>query len=160
MSSTLLSQSGLGELFEDALMPTLLYLPNLTPLSESVQLLPSAYNALVVLCDARFPPISMDESKVISLTSGGPKTEKEKEKEVSLKKERTKLLDRVMRKGVFTGYTHAMEHPEIVSIVITYLRVLTEKMGIESVKHLKVLPSLFPLLYLLLFRISPQLNAH
>lgn len=138
MSSGLLSQSGLGELFENALMPTLLYLPNLTPLSESVQLLPSAYNALVTLCDARFPPISADETKVVSLTSRGPKSEKEKEKEISLKKERTKFLDNVMRKGIFMGYTHSMEHPQIVSILITYLRVLTEKMGIESVKHLKV----------------------
>ncbi|CAG8979861.1 hypothetical protein HYALB_00002634 [Hymenoscyphus albidus] len=139
MSSTLLTHSGLGELFEDALMPTLLYLPNLTPVAESMQLLPSAYKALIVLCSTRFPQNSPVGSKVaadiVSLTS--PKSGTDKDLQTTLKNERTKFLDRIMRRGIFTGYTHAMEHPPIVSILIYYHRLLAEKMGIESVKHLK-----------------------
>lgn len=120
-------------------MPTLLYLPNLTPLSESVELLPSTYDALIILCDARFPPTTKGEKeKEEKGNSNSPETQK---------KERSKFLDRVMRKGVLAGYSYAMEHPDIVAILTTYLRTLTEKMGIESVKHLKVplTPVMFPL---------------
>jgi len=111
LSSKLLKQSGIGEVFEDALMPTLLYLPNLTPVDESLRLLSSAYGALGVLCDVRY--------------------------EVG-EKARIEFLDRVMRMGVFMGYHHASEHPAIVQLLLEQTKVLVEKMGIHAVKHLKV----------------------
>ncbi|TVY37373.1 CCA tRNA nucleotidyltransferase, mitochondrial [Lachnellula occidentalis] len=110
LSSKLLKQSGIGEVFEDALLPTLLYLPNLTPVDESLRLLSSAYGALSVLCDVRY--------------------------EVG-EKARIEFLDRVMRMGVFMGYHHASEHPAIVQLLLEQTKVLVEKMGIHAVKHLK-----------------------
>lgn len=51
---------------------------------------------------------------------------------------RKKFFDRVMRDGVLTGYFHAAEHPAIVEIIVSQLSVFVLKMGIQSVKHLKV----------------------
>jgi len=95
-------------------MPTLLYLPNLTPVEESLVLLPAAYSALGVLCDVRF--------------DGGEKVN-----------ERFSALDRVMRQGVFMGYNHASEHPAIMQVLLEQMKILVEKMGLHAVKHLKVL---------------------
>lgn len=98
-------------------MPTLLYLPNLTPVEESLVLLPAAYKTLCVLCDVRLPG---DENT----------------------KERIDALDRIMRQGVLMGYNHASEHPAIVQVILEQMRILVGKMGIHAVKHLKVfLPS-------------------
>jgi hypothetical protein len=113
LSSKLLQQSGIGEVFEDALMPTLLYLPNLTPVEESLLLLPAAYKALGVLCEVRFPG---DENA----------------------KEMINALDRMMRQGVLMGYNHASEHPAIVQVLLEQMKNLVEKMRIHAVKHLKV----------------------
>jgi hypothetical protein len=107
--------------------PTLLYLPTITPLEESVVLVPAAYEALFALCDVRFQP------------SQELKNEKEKGSE----KERTKFLDKLLRQGILSGYSFASEHPSIVEILLTQLKTLIEKLGITSVKHLKdILPIL------------------
>ncbi|EPE35759.1 hypothetical protein GLAREA_05097 [Glarea lozoyensis ATCC 20868] len=136
ISSTLLQQSGLGSLFEDALMPTLMYLPNLTPLEESLQLLPAAYEALLVLCDARFPQHSNNESKGKSTALTAP-NEKERSKFREIETSRLKFLDRIARKGIFAGFAHSREHPEIVQLLMNYLTILIDKMGLNTVKHLK-----------------------
>ncbi|KAK4165148.1 hypothetical protein QBC43DRAFT_288034 [Cladorrhinum sp. PSN259] len=44
-----LQSTGLNKVFEDAIFPTLTYLPSLTPVDESVQLLNPAYEALLTL---------------------------------------------------------------------------------------------------------------
>jgi hypothetical protein len=98
-------------------MPTLLYLPSLTPVNESLRLLGGAYGALGVLCDVRYPP-----------------GEKE-----GYDRERIEFLDRVMRQGVFMGYHHSSEHPAIVQLLLEQTKILVGKMGIHAVKHLKVL---------------------
>lgn len=112
---TLLKQSGLAEVFEDALTPTLLFLPNLTPMEESVVLLPAAYEALYALCDVRYP-------------------KDDKEEKVG----REKFLDGVLRNGVLKGYLHSSEHPEIVKVLLEEMGVIVVKMEIHAVKHLKV----------------------
>jgi hypothetical protein len=120
LTSKLLAQTGLGEVFEDAISPTLLYLPSITPLEESVQLLPAAYKALFVLGDVRF---SLGEEKA--------------------EKGRIKFFDKIMRKGVLMGYLHANEHPPIVEILTSQIATIVAKMGIHSVKYLKdILPIL------------------
>ncbi|KAH8594490.1 hypothetical protein B0O99DRAFT_625064 [Bisporella sp. PMI_857] len=119
--SPILAQTGLAPVFEDAIHPTLLFLPSLTPVEESVQLLPAAYVALNALCDARF-------------------AEKND-------KERIKFLDQVIRRGVLPGYQYASEHPAIVHILVKELASTTGKLGIHSVKHLKdILPILSAIL--------------
>jgi len=95
-----------------------MFLPSLTPLSESLILLPAAYEALYTLADVRFA----EDGK------GG---------------ERIKSLDKIMRKGVLTAYHHASEHPPIIQLLLAQLSILFSKQGIHSVKHLKdVLPIL------------------
>ena len=107
-----LRETGLANVFEEAIMPTLLYLPNLTPVDESVQLLNPAYAALLAL-------------------AGRLSTDKET-------MERDKLLDKVLRDGVFTAYSHAREHVRIVELLFGQIRTIVTMMGINSVKHLKV----------------------
>lgn len=110
----LLAQTGLGPVFEDAILPTVLFLPSITPVEESLQLLPPAYMALEALGEIRF-------------------SDEEKEK-----KEKMKFLDRVIRKGILLGYYHASVHHSIVEVLLQHLSILVFKMGIHSVKHLKV----------------------
>jgi hypothetical protein len=83
-----------------------------------VVLVPAAYEALFALCDVRFPASDSNENE------GG-------------KKERTKFLDKLLRKGILAGYAYASEHPSIVEILLTQTKLLIDKMGITSVKHLK-----------------------
>jgi len=130
---SLLEQTGLDSVFEEAVMPTLLYLPNLTPVEESVALLPAAYRALFVLGDVRFP-LSSPPQYVGSLSLNG-KTKEEKDYEA--KKDCLKFLDRIMRQGVLTGYAHSSKHPAIAKILVQQIGVLVQKMGVHAVKHLK-----------------------
>ena len=109
----LLLRTGLGEVFEDAVMPTLLYLPSLTPVDESVRLLKPAYEALYTLADKRFPA-----------------------KEAYT--ENMRFMDRIIRHGVLQGYSHSHEYPQIVEVLLQEMDALINKMGIHSVKHLKV----------------------
>src|SRR5271167_1497299 len=69
-----LNQTGLGEVFEDAVMPTLHFLPSLTPTGDSLKLLKPAYAVLLKLGEIQFPARG-DQHK------------------------RLRLLDRVMREG-------------------------------------------------------------
>ncbi|RDW80823.1 hypothetical protein BP5796_05521 [Coleophoma crateriformis] len=110
-STKLLKQTGLGQVFEEAITPTLTYLPNLTPLKESLQLLGPAYNALYALADAQYSP-----------------------EDTGLK---MKFLDRVMREGVLQAYSHSSEHVQIVELLVKETNILIKKMGIHAVKYLK-----------------------
>ena len=119
----LILQTGLAEVFEDAVKPTLMFLPNLTPLEESVQLLGGAYQCLVELGTILY----------VNENRKGDDNQKEKEKEM-------KYWDRIMRKGVMMGYMHSSEHPAIVHILVQTIGTLIWKMGVHAVKHLKVSP--------------------
>ena len=112
--SKLLAQTGLGPVFEDAIVPTLLFLPSVTPEAESLQLLPPAYKALEVLAAARFG--DKGDTRVEKMT----------------------FFDRVLRNGIFMGYLHAQECSAIVQELLKQLSSIVTIMGIYSVKHLKV----------------------
>lgn len=116
--------TGLAEVFEDAVIPTLMFLPSITPVDESMQLLGPAYNALFILADVRWGPATTE------------KTGRESENE----QKQIKFYDRVMRKGILSGYMHAHEYLEIVELLTSEIEVLVKKMGIHAVKHLKVFP--------------------
>lgn len=114
----ILRDTGLASVFEDAVFPTLNFLPSITPEEESVQLLEHAYAALLALArklDSR--PVA---GKVASSTP------------------RAKLLDKVLREGVFSAYFHAKDHVRIVEVLLGYTAKVLEEMGFHSVKHLKV----------------------
>ena len=111
-SQKLLSQTGLGPVFEDAIHPTLLFLPSITPVEESLLLLPAAYRALGVLCEVQFP--NTDDAG------------------------RLRLLDRIIRHGILPGYLHSSQILVLVNVLVTELCTTVSRMGVHSVKHLKV----------------------
>ncbi|KAI9780234.1 MAG: hypothetical protein M1839_006794 [Geoglossum umbratile] len=113
----LLERTGLGEVFCDAVMPCLSYLPSLTPQDQSLRLLREAYPTLVALSRARYP--SRDQQK-----------------------ERMEMLDQVLRKGVLKGHFHCSDDVRITEFLVNQIRLLVNEMGIWSVKHLKDLTPL------------------
>lgn len=122
-----MTQTGLSSVFEDAVIPTLLYLPNLTPQDESLLLLPAAYTALFALADAQFRSADAKETG---------ETHRSSEEELV-------FYDRLMRQGVLQGYAYTAESPPIVTLLVAALSALVERMGIHAVKHLKdVIPIL------------------
>lgn len=122
---TLLQRTGLGEVFEEALVPCLSYLPTLTPEAESIVILNAAFPALVALAMVRHPVAPTDKLGAESVTK------------------RAKALDKLLRQGVLRGFAFAGEHVRIAEVLVAQLAVIVEELGVESVKHLKdVLPLL------------------
>lgn len=104
----ILNQTGLNKVFEDTVLPTLSYLPSITPEEESVQLLGPAYAVL---------------RRLAAKLSGEKKN---------------KLLDRVVREGILLGYFHAKEYVRIVEVLCREMGEVLVEMGVNAVKHLKV----------------------
>jgi hypothetical protein len=124
-SPTLLSRTGLGSVFEDALMPCLTYLPTLTPEPDSVAILTATYPALFTLIKTRFP----------ITTSTPPKD--------PVRLHRIKSLDAILRKGILHAYAHCGQYPGITRVLFINLVPLLNDLGIDSVKHLQyILPML------------------
>ena len=111
--SVLLHRTGLGEVFENTLIQSLLYLPTLVTDAECLQILTAVYPTLIVLNRARYPD----------------------QKDQGLK---LKCLDRVMREGIFKGYAHAGEKVHIAEMLVQQMASLIKEMGIGSAKHLQV----------------------
>lgn len=120
---TLLKRTGLGDVFEEALMPCLGYLPTLTPEDESARLLAVAYPALISLSNALEIP---------SITSNH-----------QMQSRRIQLLDNLIRKGVLMTFTYCPEHAKITTVTTTNLTAILTSLGLDSVKHL---PFLLPML--------------
>ncbi|MCJ1439364.1 hypothetical protein MMC27_008756 [Xylographa pallens] len=110
--SLLLQKTGLGEVFQDALIPYLSYLPSLTSEEQSISLLDAVYPTLLLLLRARYP---------------GPDSTAEK----------TAVLDQMVRMGILDGFSHAGEYVKIATVLMNRLSDLVNEMGIMSVKHLK-----------------------
>lgn len=113
--TSLLHRTGLGEVFQDSLMPCLSYLPTLTPEEESVRLLSAVYPALLTLIQRRYATPSEDGER-----------------------QRIKALDKILRVGILHGYAHAGENVTIATLLVSKISDLVNQMGIVSVKHLKV----------------------
>lgn len=124
----LLERTGLGEVFEEALMPCLTHLPTLTPENESIELLRVVYPGLLALSGVRYPKVPPAGSKST---------------ELGLERQRIKFLDSVVRKGVVYEFLHCSQYPRLISVLFDHLALLLNELGIESVKHLKyILPML------------------
>ena len=111
--SQVIERTGLSEVFQNALMPCLLYLPSLTPEEESLQLLAAIYPTLTALVNSCFA----------GAKNRGP---------------RMKAFDQIFRNGVFKGYAHAGQNVRIAEMLVNNAMDLVNEMGIASVKHLKV----------------------
>ena len=111
--SHLLERTGLGELFENAIMPCLMSLPSLTEEAESLQMLKAAYPALISLALVRFPGEKRPAARI-------------------------KALDKILRNGILKGYAYAGEHVQIAELLVNTMTILVNELGVESIKHLKV----------------------
>ena len=111
--SITLDRTSLGEIFEDAVMPCLMYLPTLTEEADSIALLEQAYPTLIRLACVRFPGIMQRDCK-------------------------TKALDKILRYGILKGYAYAGEHVKIAEVLVRNVFELIKVMGIDALKHLKV----------------------
>jgi hypothetical protein len=109
----ILRDTGLYTVFEQAIFPTLLHLPSITPVDESVQLLPAAFEALLQVAQ-----------KLLSQGDQGV--------------EKQKLLTKVVREGILAVYSHARDHTRIVNIVAQQVSQVATEMGCETINHLKV----------------------
>ncbi|KAI1763161.1 hypothetical protein GGR53DRAFT_521153 [Hypoxylon sp. FL1150] len=125
----LMQQTGLAEVFEQAVFPAVLYLPSLTPAEESLKILGAAYPALVEM--AGLAAGSIDDYvlpfECHSPDGGGRQ----------LTEAQRKLLDKIIREGVIVGYHHAKEHIRIVGLLCETLAWIVNGMGILAVKYLK-----------------------
>ncbi|KAI0428835.1 hypothetical protein F5Y09DRAFT_357364 [Xylaria sp. FL1042] len=130
----LLSRTGLAEVFEQAVFPTVLNLPGLTPAAESHSLLAAAYPAL------------FDMAGLVESDSEVTENESTNEQEAKHKRDlqgkgfseaQRKLLDKIVREGIMVGYHHAKQHIRLVDFFCQTLRRLVSGMGILSVKYLK-----------------------
>ncbi|KAL8793699.1 MAG: hypothetical protein Q9195_003748 [Heterodermia aff. obscurata] len=109
----LLERTGLGEVFQEALTPCLLYLPELTPEAESLQLLSAVYPTLLSLIRTRFPEARDQRSM-------------------------QKTLDHLFRYGILKGYAHAGDNVRIAEFLVRRMTDVVNEMGMASCKHLKI----------------------
>lgn len=124
-----LKRTGLGDVFEEALMPCLGYLPTLTPADESARLLSVAYPALISL------------SNTLNTTRPSSSSPLQRSPQC------LKLLDNLIRKGILMTFTYCPEHAKITTITTANLSVIFSHMGLDSVKHLSfILPMLSSIL--------------
>ncbi|KAK8080862.1 hypothetical protein PG997_008680 [Apiospora hydei] len=121
----LMDQVGLASVFEDAVFPAVHFLPNITPEAESRLILNAAYPALFQLAGLRKAAVDQDDdTATVALTTA-----------------QRKLLDRIIREGILTGYFHAKDHIQLTSVFCDKLSYAVNGMGILSVKYLKdILP--------------------
>lgn len=118
-----LGATGLGDVFYDCIAPFLLSYPSITPLEESMELLPRVYSALFALTDHRY---AITNSSTQSLDQEQQHIQK-------------LMLESLFREGILMGWNHCSEIPEIVEILVTQLGILAKRLEEYTVRILKVL---------------------
>ncbi|KAL7951137.1 hypothetical protein V8C42DRAFT_308611 [Trichoderma barbatum] len=108
--------AGVDNVIQDAVFPTVLFLPATTPESESVGLLYPAYQALL--------RIAQLDPDIMSLR-------------------RRRFLDKLLRDGIFVGHFHASQYVRIVEVLMNITKDIIYCLGIFSAKHLQNLLRLF-----------------
>jgi hypothetical protein len=138
----LLSRTGLADVFEQAVFPTVLSLPRLTPEAESLALLSAAYPALfdMVGFEGSDPAPPDNETKDLGSenTNDQGVSDRHELQARGFTEAQRRLLDKIVREGIMVGYHHAKEHIRLVDFLCQTLRRLVDGMGILSVKYLKV----------------------
>lgn len=116
--STLLSRTGLGPVFDDAVTPCLSYLPTLTPEAESIPLLNAAYPALFTLAAIRFPK---NEG---STSSHAPSPY-------------LRHLSGILHSHILPSLTSTIElHPTLSATLLAHLQTLLNLLGTHTIAHL------------------------
>lgn len=107
----ILQSTGIGRVIQDAIFPSLLFLPSLTPEEESIRIMKPAYRALFTIA------------------------EKEQDKSSHTRRD---LLDSIIREGILTAYDHASNYISVVETLLETLATAVNCLGIYAVKHLEV----------------------
>ncbi|OTA63163.1 hypothetical protein K449DRAFT_37715 [Hypoxylon sp. EC38] len=121
----LMQNTGLAEVFEQAVFPAVLYLPSLTPEDESLQILSAAYPALIEMAGLSYRDAGAEQE-----LGGCPQPKQTTDAQ-------RQLLDKIIREGIMVGYHHAKEHVRLVGLLCEILVRIINGMGILAVKHLK-----------------------
>lgn len=114
--SSAIYTTGMDQLFERTILPTLLLLPTATPEKDSVTLLRLGYTAALQL----------------ATTSGD-----------SHNANRRRILDMIIRDGILEGFRHAADYISVVDVLMQYVAEVVSCLGIFSIKHLKVSLTIF-----------------
>ncbi|ORY09639.1 hypothetical protein BCR34DRAFT_625601 [Clohesyomyces aquaticus] len=130
-SPSLLSRTGLGNLFEQTLVLLFMYLPTLSKESESVMLLSKAFPALVALGDVMYP----------KPTPKSTSTQESGTRDSAISTPRERFLDKLLRTCILAPLSHAepSSYPHLATTLLSHLPPLISEMRIDSVKHLQVL---------------------
>ncbi|RYP02589.1 hypothetical protein DL764_005715 [Monosporascus ibericus] len=96
----LMRQTGLAQVFEDAVFPAVLYLPSLTPESESIRILNAAYPLLIAMAG-----ISLESS------TGEPQSDPK------FTEAQQKLLDKIVREEIMTDPFGTQHPPSLLSAI-------------------------------------------
>ena len=140
--SSILSRSGLADVFADSLKANFLLLPTLTPENESLTLLRQLYPAFRALASATYPP----EPLSASTKSGHPEAALLKPSVAATRPyrdPRQQMLDTILRHGILASYYHASDHVAIAEFLIHEATFVISDMQINAVKYLS---QLLPLL--------------
>ena len=111
----LLTKTGLGEVFEQALLPNLIHIPPAFEQAEALSLLDATYPALLLLVQVRFPA-----------------TDRYIES-------RQKSLDRIVRQGILSGLSSLKDEVAVNRLLLCQVDPFLDELGILSVKHLKTM---------------------
>jgi hypothetical protein len=143
--SSILSRSGLADVFADSLKANFLLLPTLTPENESLTLLRQLYPAFRALASATYPlePLST------SVKSSHPEAALLKPSVTGTRPShpyrdpRQQMLDTILRHGILASYHHASDHVAIAEFLVHEATFVISDMQINAAKYLS---QLLPLL--------------
>ena len=143
--SSILSQSGLSDVFADSLKANFMLLPTLTPENESLTVLCQLYPAFRALVRATYPLSSPSIStKNTSPASASLRSSAARSKQSYPHRDsRQQMLDTILRHGILASYTHASDHVAIGDLLLREAAPIISDMHINAVKYLS---QLLPLL--------------
>ncbi|KAI0974352.1 hypothetical protein F4678DRAFT_372315 [Xylaria arbuscula] len=137
----LLMRTGLADVFEQAVFPTVLNLPSLTPEAESCDLLAAAYPALFDMAGLEDLDSEITTARGIDVKAESRNSQVASDKRDlqsrGFSEAQRKLLDKLVREDIMVGYHHAKQYIRLVDFLCQTLRRLVSGMGILSVKYLK-----------------------
>jgi tRNA nucleotidyltransferase (CCA-adding enzyme) len=143
--SSILSRSGLADVFADSLKANFLLLPTLTPENESLALLHQLYPAFRALASATYPPGTLPasvksghlEAALLKPSVAGTRPS------YPYRDPRQQMLDTILRHGILASYYHASDHVAIAEFLVHEATFVISDMQINAVKYLS---QLLPLL--------------
>ncbi|KAK6953908.1 hypothetical protein Daesc_003870 [Daldinia eschscholtzii] len=153
---SLMRDTGLAEVFEQAVFPAVLYLPSLTPEDESLEILGAAYPVLIEMAG-----LILDQPwKTVNARTAEEQKQTQKPAQQITEAQR-RLLDKIIREGIMIGYHHAKEHVRLVGLfceTLDFIPMLSEIMTDPfGTKHPPTLVSGTKLLQTILLNCWPRI---